>query len=159
MNSDEDDINLLINELSSFEIPTKTREVVQQTSTSLSEKDLQQYFLDKTKALIDTGLATVQDLAPNVTSSGDAREIDALSKLMASTAQALDTLQKTALIDKKANRDEQLEQLRFQGKKEIAQMNKSSQHVTNNNILVASREEIMKKLFANETEVFKIDDK
>ncbi len=158
MNSDEDDINLLISELSSFEVPTKTREVVQQT-TSLEEKDLQQYFLDKTKALIDTGLATVQDLAPAVTSSGDAKEMDALSKLMASTAQALDTLQKTALIDKKANRDEQLEHIKIKAKKEIAQLTKGPHQITNNNILVASREEIMKKLFSDQPEVLKIDNK
>jgi hypothetical protein len=158
VNSDEDDINLLISELSSFEVPTKTREVVQQT-TSLEEKDLQQYFLDKTKALIDTGLATVQDLAPAVTSSGDAKEMDALSKLMASTAQALDTLQKTALIDKKANRDEQLEHIKIKAKKEIAQLTKGPHQITNNNILVASREEIMKKLFSDQPEVLKIDNK
>lgn len=158
MNTDDDDINLLINELSSFEIPTKTKEVVQETEP-LDEKDLQQYFLNKTKALIDTGLATVQDLAPAVTSSGDAKEMDALSKLMASTAQALDTLQKTALIDKKANRDEQLEYIRIEGKKQVAQLTKGAQHVTNNNILVASREEIMKKLFSAEPEVLKIDNK
>ena len=158
MNNDEDDINLLLNELSDFELETKTKEVVKE-QTPLDEKDVHKYFLDKTRALIETTLATVQDIAPAVASGGDAREMDGLAKLMTAAAQALDTLQKSTLINKKADRDEQLEHLRLKGKKELAELTKGPQHVTNNNILVASREEIMKKLFSPNTEILTIDNK
>lgn len=158
--NDSDDISSLLDELSSFSVPAPNTQRATQDTAPLDEKDLQQYFLNKTKALIEAGLGAVQDLAPMAAGSGDAREVDALSKLMASTAQALDTLQKTALIDKKADRDEKLEAIRITGRKEVAQLTQGPQQITNNNILVASREEIMKKLFGQEKgEVLNISNK
>ena len=160
MNNSDDDISSLLDELSSFEMPAPNTQRAAQDSSPLKAEDLQQYFLDKTKALVDAGIGAVQDLTPAVVSSGDSREIEALSKLMTSAAQALEALQKTALIDKKADRDEQLEYIKIQGRKEVAQLTQAPQHITNNNILVASREEIMKKLFSEEKpKVLEIDDK
>lgn len=160
VNNSDDDIFSLLDELDNFSPPAPNTQKATQDTTPLKDEDVQQYFLNKTKALIETGLGAVQDLTPSVVAGSDSREIEALSKLMASTAQALETLQKTALIDKKADRDEQLEKLRVQGRKEVAQLTRGPQHVTNNNILVASREEIMKKLFGKETgEVLNITDK
>ncbi len=158
--SDNDDINMLIDELNTFSLPSANAKKAVQEEVPLKEEDLQQYFLNKTKSLIEAGLGAVQDLTPGIVAGSDSKEIEALSKLMASTAQALDTLQKTALIDKKANRDESLERIRLEGKKEIAQLRQGPQSITNNNILVASREEIMKKLFSKEKEeVMYIDNK
>lgn len=148
--SSEDDISNLLDELNTFSIPAPNTQKAAQDETPLKEEDLHQYFLNKTKALVETGLGAVQDLTPSVVAGSDAKEIEALSKLMASTAQALDTLQKTALIHKKADRDEKLEKIRIDGRKEVALLTQGPQHVTNNNILVASREEIMKKLFGEE---------
>mgnify|MGYP006291050411 CR=1 FL=1 len=160
MNNSDDDISSLLDELSSFHMPAPNTQRATQDETPLREEDVQQYFLNKTKALVEAGLGAVQDLTPGVVAGSDSREIEALSKLMASTAQALETLQKTALIDKKADRDEKLETLRLQGRKEIAQLTHGPQQVTNNNILVASREEIMKKLFKEEKgEVLTLSDK
>jgi hypothetical protein len=149
--STDDDISNLLDELSTFTPPTPNTQKAMVDETPLKEEDLKQYVLNKTKALVEAGLGAVQDLTPSVVASSDAREIDALSKLMASTAQALDALQKTSLIDKKADRDEQLEKIKHEGRKEVAMLTRGPQNVTNNNILVASREEIMKKLFGNET--------
>jgi hypothetical protein len=146
--SNSDDISNLLDELNNFVPATPNTQKAVTNDEPLNSEDVQQYFLNKTKALIEAGLGAVQDLTPSVVGGSDSREIEALSKLMASTAQALDTLQKTALIDKKADRDEQLEKLKFEGKKEIAQLTGGPQRVTTNNILVASREEIMKRLFS-----------
>lgn len=124
----------------------------------LNKEDTEQYFLNKTKAVIEASVGAVQDLTQATTSSGDAKDVEALAKLIASTAQMLDALNKTNLIDKKADRDEQLERVRIEGRKEIAQLNQGPKQVTNNNILVASREEIMKKLMqAEDKEVLKIE--
>lgn len=158
--NEQDDISSLLDELGSFSPPTPNVQKAVQDTAPLKDEDVQQYFLNKTKALVEAGLGAVQDLTPSVVAGSDSREIEALSKLMASTAQALEALQKTALIDKKADRDEKLEALRQQGKKEVALLTQGPKQVTNNNILVASREEIMKKLFGEEKgEVLNITDK
>jgi hypothetical protein len=62
----------------------------------------------------------------------------------------LDTLNKSTLINKKADRDEQLEKIRIEGRKEVALLNQGPKQITNNNVLVATREEIMKKLSNNQ---------
>ncbi len=155
--STDDDISNLLDELSTFTPPTPNTQKAIVDETPLKEEDLRQYVLNKTKALVEAGLGAVQDLTPSVVASSDAREIDALSKLMTSTAQALDALQKSALIDKKADRDEQLEKIKHESRKEVAMLTRGPQNVTNNNILVASREEIMKKLFgSNEQETLNL---
>lgn len=146
--SNSDDISDLLDELNNFTPPAPNTQRAIVDDKPLKSEDVEEYFLNKTKALIEAGLGAVQDLTPSVVGGSDSREIEALSKLMASTAQALDTLQKTALIDKKADRDEKLEKIKLEGKKELSLMTKGPQHITNNNILVASREEIMKKLFS-----------
>ena len=152
MNNSDDDISSLLDELSSFAMPALNSQKATQDTSPLKEEDLQQYFLNKTKALVEAGLGAVQDLTPSVVAGSDSREIEALSKLMTSTAQALEALQRTALIDKKADRDEKLEKLKHQGRKEVATLTQGPQQITNNNILVASREEIMKKLFGQNSE-------
>lgn len=160
MKDSDDDISSLLDELGSFTPPAPNTQKAAQDTTPLKDEDVQQYFLNKTKALVEAGLGAVQDLTPSVVAGSDSREIEALSKLMTSTAQALEALQRTALIDKKADRDEKLERIRQDGRKEVAMLTQGPQHVTNNNILVASREEIMKKLFGEEKgEVLRIADK
>jgi hypothetical protein len=117
VNDSDDDISSLLDELSSFSMPAANTQKAVKDTTPLKPEDLQQYFLDKTKALVEAGLGAVQDLTPSVVSGSDSREIEALSKLMTSTAQALEALQRTALIDKKADRDEKLEKVRLEGRK------------------------------------------
>lgn len=160
MKDSDDDISSLLDELGSFTPPAPNTQKAAQDTTPLKDEDVQQYFLNKTKALVEAGLGAVQDLTPSVVAGSDSREIEALSKLMTSTAQALEALQRTALIDKKADRDEKLEKLRQDGRKEVAMLTQGPQHVTNNNILVASREEIMKKLFGqSQDEILNITNK
>jgi hypothetical protein len=147
--SDSDDISNLLDELSSFSIPAPNTQRAIQDDTPLHEEEVQQYVLNRTKALVEAGIGAVQDLTPGVVAGSDSREIEALSKLMASTALALEALQKTSLMDRKADKDERLERIRIEGRKEVAALAQAPQQITNNNILVASREEIMKKLFGD----------
>ena len=142
----DDDIQTLLDELSSFQMPSKNTEKAKEVDPVLNKEDIEQYFLNKTKAVIEASVGAVQDLTQATVQGGDAKDVEALSKLVASTAQMLDTLNKSALVDKKADRDEQLERIRIEGRKEVAQLNQGPKQITNNNVLVATREEIMKKL-------------
>jgi hypothetical protein len=156
----DDDIQTLLDELSSFQMPSKNTERAREADPILNKEDIEQYFLNKTKAVIEASVGAVQDLTQSTVQGGDAKDVEALSKLVASTAQMLDTLNKSALVDKKADRDEQLERIRIEGRKEMAQLTQGPKHVTNNNVLVATREEIMKKLSLNtEKEIINLNDK
>jgi hypothetical protein len=151
------DITSLLDELSSFDIPAPHTQRAATDESPLEEKDLQQYVLNKTKALVEVGLGAIQDLTPGIVAGSDAKEIEALSKLMASTAQSIDALQRSALIDKKADRDEKLEKMRIEAKKEMIALQGPQQNVTNNNVLIASREEIIAALTKQKEETLKIE--
>jgi hypothetical protein len=161
---DDPNITSLLDELSSFDFSSTTNDIQKpkEAESPITDENANQYFLDKTKAIIDAGVGAIQNMTPYVIQGQDAREIDALSKLMAATSQALDTLNKGALVDKKADRDEQMEYIKLQGKKELMQLKQQEQvnKAQNNlNILVASPEEIMKKLFPNTANILNIENK
>ena len=141
-----DDLQTLLDELSSFQMPAPNTHKASEADPVLNREETEQYFLNKTKAIIEASVGAVQDLTQATVHGGDAKDVEALSKLVAATAQMLDTLNKTNLVNKKADRDEQLERVRIEGRKEIAQLTQGPKHVTNNNMLIATREEIMKKL-------------
>ena len=158
MNHD-DDISSLLDELSSFDIPTPHTQRAARDDSPLEEKDLQQYVLNKTKALVETTLGAVQDLTPGIVAGSDAKEIEALSKLIASAAQTIDALQRSALIDKKADRDEKLERMRIEAKKEIVALQGPQQNFTNSQVVIASREEVIAALLKNKEEILTLEDK
>ena len=59
--SDADDISELLNDLGSFTPPAQPQRAAQD-ETPLKDEDVQQYFLNKTKALVEAGISAVQDL-------------------------------------------------------------------------------------------------
>lgn len=157
---DDNEVTTLIDELSGFKYETKT--AARGESAPIADDDVHQYVLNQSKRLIETGIAAVEDTAQFATQSLDPDQIAALADLMTATTKAIDTLNKKNLIDKKAEKDKQLKTLEIEGKKEIAQLQSKAPGITNNmNVLVASREEIFKKLFErNRTaEIIEITDK
>lgn len=154
-----DDLNTLFDEISSFHLPPSQKKDSDKKEITLKDEEVNQYVLNKSKALIEAGLNAVQDMSSYIVGGQNPDEIAALAELMNATTRALESLNKTNLIDRKADRDEKLKRIEIEARKELAQL-QPSQNVTNNmNVLVASREEIMKKLFSNEQEVLKIHDK
>ena len=149
----DDEIQTLLDELSSFQMPAPNTTKAIEADPTLEREQVEQFFLNKTKAVIEASVGAVQDLTQSTVHGGDAKDVEALSKLVASTAQMLDTLNKTTLVDRKADRDEQLERIRLEGRKELAALKQGPSHVTNNNVLIASREEIMKKLMDSSSEL------
>lgn len=156
---DDSNIDTLIDSLSSFNFSTVESKPVQKTQT-LKEEEVNDYFLSKTKALIEAGVGAVQDMTPYIVQGQNPDEIDALASLMTATAKALENLNKGSLLDKKAENDEKIKRLEIEARKELAQLQPKNQITNNTNVLVASREEIMKKLFdVKETQVLEIHNK
>jgi hypothetical protein len=152
-----DSLSLLVDELSSFQFPSHTKNLKEKDVDELKEEDIQQYVLKQSKALIDAGVGTVQDLAPLASQGQNPDDIAALAEVMSATSKLIDTLHKSTLLDKKAQKDEKLKLMDIAAKKEIAQLAAAAQKPTNMNVLVASREDIMKKLFPKETNVIEIE--
>lgn len=151
---DDNTLDTLIESISSFSLgTTDDKSITRQQPEKLTEENLNDYFLAKSKELIETGVNAVQDMAPYIVQGQNPDEIDALANLMTAATKALENLNKTTLIDKKADRAKEIKNIEIEGRKEIAQMNAKSNSITHNtNVLVASREEIMQKLFNSSKE-------
>lgn len=161
---DDENITSLLDELSSFDFSSTSNKLNknQEPEQPITDDTTNQYFLDKSKAIIDAGVGAIQTMTPYVVQGQDAREMDALSKLMTATAQALDTLNKGNLIDRKAAKDEELEYVKLQGKKELMKLKQQEQNAStqnNLNIVVSSPEEIMKKLFPSSGNILNLENK
>lgn len=144
-----EDLNTLFEELSSFDITSQPKRHIQVKET-LKDEEVNQYVLDKSKAIIEAGVLAVQDMSSYVVNGQNPDEITALAELMNATSKAIETLNKVNLIDRKANRDEKLKKMDIEAKKELLQMQPANNITNNMNVLVASREDIMKKLFGSE---------
>ena len=156
----EDNIDTLLESLSSFDFKNITPKETNKKVSGLADEDVNQFILNKSKELIETGVSAVQDLMPYVQQGQNPDEIDALANLMSATTKAIEALNKTNLIDRKADRDEKIKKMEIEARKELAQAqgNKTINH--NTNVLIASREEIMKKLLGVDTaEVLEIENK
>jgi hypothetical protein len=142
------DIDTLLNELSSFSFPQQStaKSVPRGTPTHITEDNINDYILQKTGTLIDTGLGAVSDLKDFVVQGQNPDEIAALSELISSTTKAIEALNKINLQNKKAKIDKELKAIDIEGKKAIAGSLPGANITNNTNVLVASREEIFKQL-------------
>jgi hypothetical protein len=143
------DINTLLDELSSFSLPPTAKSVPRNTPTNITEENINTYILQKTGNLIEAGLGAVEDLKSYVVQGQNPDEIAALSELISSTTKAIEALNRINLQNKKARTDKELKEMDIQGKKAVAGMLPGNNITNNTNVLVASREEIFKQLLAD----------
>jgi hypothetical protein len=142
-----DSIDTLVDELSSFTLPPAPRNNVE--NVKLTEDNINDYVLKRTSTLIDSSINAIEDIKDYVVQGQNPDEISALSELINSATKALEHLNKINLQNKKAVTDKELKAMDIASRKEVASMLPDKNIVNNTNILVASREEIFKKLLAD----------
>jgi len=106
------------------------------TVEDLDEEDLSSFILKKSALLIETGLDTLDMYRKKIHSGCDAEEMDSYTKLINSTSTAITNVSKIAIQNKKDKAAKELKEMTLEGKKP---------NITNN-ILIASREEIMNRI-------------
>ena len=151
------EIDTLLEELSSFKIPTPP--VHSKPSLEVTDDSLNEFVIKRSTDLIDTGLDAIEDLKDFIVQGQNPEEIAALSDLISSTSKAIETLNKINLQNKKAKTDKELKILEFQNRKEVASLMPSAGgNVTNTtNVLIASREEIFKQLLKDSGDVIEAE--
>lgn len=140
-------LDTLLEELSSFDYST-VKPPKRQEETEINEDNINDYILKKTGNLIDAGLGAVEDLKEYIVQGQNPDEIAALSELISSTTKAIEALNRINLHNKKTKHDKELKKLDIEGKKEIASLTTSDTTI-NNNLVIASRAEMLERLFAD----------
>ena len=148
-----DDLNTLLDELSSFQLPTNTQKPVRtEQNNDLTDENINEFILKKASKLINSGLGAVEDLKDFIVQGQNPDEIAALSELISSTTKALEALNRINLQNKKAKTDRELKEIDIAGRKAVAGMLPNNNVTNNTNVLIASREEIIKQLLETEKE-------
>jgi len=152
MNDEIDNIDTLLNQLSAGyppKIPNITPEAAAPT-----EDELSNFILKKSSALIDLSLDSVKELKDYITQGQNPDEIAALAALITSTTGALESLNKLNILRKKHEMTKEIKALDFSNKKEMVKALPASSPtntITNNTqVIVASREEIIKQMLGLE---------
>jgi hypothetical protein len=159
---DDTGLNTLLDNLSSFEFPKEQTQLTPKAHNTpqLEQHEVNQFVIDKTKKLVETGVDAVQDMMPYVQQGQNPDEIAALAELMNATTKAIEAMNKANLIEKKADRDERMKKIELEAKKELIQLKPGNTVNNNTNVLIASREEIMKRLVdVKDSKVLEINDK
>lgn len=109
---------------------------------ALTDDNINDYIYKKSTELVESSLQAIQTIRDTVIQGINPDEINALSTLIGATNKALDTLNKINLQNKKDKTSEKLKTLELAARKEM--MSKRIPNQTN--VLIATREEIMKTL-------------
>lgn len=146
-------LDTLLDELSSYNF-TPTSSVTAPQEPDLTEDKVAEFVVKSAGALVNAGLGSVNDLRDLVVQGQNPDEIAALASLISSTAGAIEALNKLTLLQRKNEASKELKQMDIEGRKQVAHITGPSSigmgnTITNNtNVLVASREEIIKQFLA-----------
>jgi hypothetical protein len=139
-------LDTLLEELSSFDYST-VKPSKKENEIEINEDNINDYILKKTGNLVEAGLGAVEDLKEYIVQGQNPDEIAALSELISSTTKAIEALNRINLHNKKTKDTKELKRMDIEGKKEIASL-VTGDTTVNNNIVIASRAEILERLFA-----------
>jgi len=155
--SEQNEITTLLDELSSFEYtapqPTRARK-----KHELTEDNITDFVIKSSEELINAGLESVADLRDYVVQGQNPDEIEALSGLINSTTSAIEALNKMVLLKKKNEAAKELKIMELENRKEVAALLPQNNVFSNTNVVVASRDEIIKKLIETETKTIELED-
>jgi hypothetical protein len=107
----------------------------------IAENDINQYIIDSSAKIIQQGLETINDIKDNVSNGASPDELMAYSDLIKAVTSSIDTLNKINIQNKKGKTAIEIKEMEISNKKLSPTGN-----VTNNTLIVAPREELMKML-------------
>ena len=124
---------------------TQVQPVTQVQKFVPSDNNLEEYVYNSATSLINSSLFTLDKVKKSVSSVMDHRELTALAELIKATTSSIDVLNKVVVENKKMKNAREIKKMDIDAKKEIGNTKIKNQ----TNILVASREEVLKQLVSN----------
>ena len=143
--NDDDNIEDLISQLQDVGTPLEVPR--EDPEFTLDEVDAEQFVINNAGKLIVRSLQAVDDIKQYVLSAPDSEQIDSLASLIRSSANAIDTLNKIVLQNKKTETSKDLKKMDFEQKQAL--QFSSRDDITR--ALKMSREEMVKHLLEDAT--------
>jgi hypothetical protein len=137
------EIDAIIDQLTSDAVDNSSRikkETDPNTNNNLNDDNVNEFVYNKTAEVIQSGLEAINTLKDSVMTGQDPKEISALAQLIGATTKAIDGLNKINLQIKQHKNNIEVAKLENDGIKKL-------QNNTTNVVAIATREDVMKKLF------------
>jgi|TARA_R110000787_G_scaffold177712_2_gene289672 hypothetical protein len=136
-----DDVDIVVDDLlSQLKGVNVARKELDKPELNLDKENLEDFLLQYSGKLIKGSVDYVEDVKQFITSAPDAKDVDALSKLIGASASAIESLNKILLQDKANEAKIQVKEMDIQSKKEL--QDHSNERVG----LTINREELLKQL-------------
>lgn len=145
-NQNDNEIDSIIDQLKADSVPNKT--TIQRSNTpveNINDDNVGEYVYKKSAELVESTLGAVQNLKDNVLCGSDPKEIAALSQLINSATKALDQLNKINIQNKQSKTNVEIKKMEIE-----ANANRPILPNTTN-VLIATRDEVMKQIFDKPT--------
>jgi len=117
---------------------SKAKEL-EQEKNPLKKEELEKFVIENGGNLVKETLDMVKNVKDYIVNSPEAKDVDAFASLIAAAANAIDTLNKIAMSDKKSDTIVKIKQMDIDAKKEMHQE-------INETKMLATREQIFKLL-------------
>lgn len=140
------EIDSIIEQLKNDSVPSSIVVNENNNDESITDDNVNSFVYKKSVELVSASLGAVQTIRDSVLTGVDPKEIAALSQLINATTRALDTLNQINLQNKKSKSNAELKKMELEANKMIA-----SKIPQTTNILIASRDEILKGLNGKKT--------
>ena len=140
------EIDSIIEQLKNDSVPSSIVVNENNNDESITDDNVNSFVYKKSVELVSASLGAVQTIRDSVLTGVDPKEIAALSQLINATTRALDTLNQINLQNKKSKSNAELKKMELEANKMIA-----SKIPQTTNILIASRDEILKGLNCKKT--------
>ena len=136
-----DDVDIVVDDLlQQLKGVNVARKELDKPELNLDKENLEDFLLQYSGKLIKGSVDYVEDVKQFITSAPDAKDVDALSKLIGASASAIESLNKILLQDKANEAKIQVKEMDIQSKKEL--QDHSNERVG----LTINREELLKQL-------------
>lgn len=135
-----DDADSLIEQLK--ENTSFVKKTTREKDFELDKGDIEQFILNSSGKLIKDSLDVIDGMRDYVEAAPDAESISSLAELMKASTNAIDTLNKILIQDKKSATQVGVKQMDIDSKQQLAEN-------ANNAINTLTREEVFKKLLDN----------
>tara|TARA_A100000172_G_scaffold3619_1_gene2213 strand:- start:30716 stop:31165 length:450 start_codon:yes stop_codon:yes gene_type:complete len=147
----DDDVDIVVDDLlSQLKGTNLAAKEVEKNEFNLDKDKLEDFLLKYSGKLIKDSVDYVEDVKQFITSAPDARDVEALSKLVGASASAIESLNKILISNKQNDSRKEIKQMDIDSKKELAQENEKRLGLTIN------REELLKQLI-DDAKVIEID--
>jgi hypothetical protein len=138
--SDINDIESIIQELKADEVPAPI-DIQPVTTNNVNDENVGEYVYKKSSELVESTLGAVQALKDTVLTGSDPKEIAALSQLINSATKALDQLNKINIQNKVSKSNVEIKKMEIEANANRPMLPNTT------NVLIATRDEVMKQLF------------